>query len=210
VTTDATWADALAQAGIVLSPLDVLSVDPASLVQDGQAVVITRVSTRVIIRQVAIPFAVQHVPDPNTYAGLTRVTRVGVPGNVTETWRYTLHDGRTVVSQLLSRVVVSTPVSEVIAVGTRVRPPSSPPRTSVDNLNWAALAHCESGGNPRAVGGNGTFFGLYQFSLGAWHGVGGVGSPIDASGPEQTYRAELLYLRGGAGAWPYCGHLLFT
>jgi len=37
-----------------------------------------------------------------------------------------------------------------------------------------------------------------------------VTSPIDAASTEQTYRAELLYLRSGAGAWPFCGHLLFT
>jgi len=33
--------------------------------------------------------------------------------------------------------------------------------------------------------------------------------PIDASSAEQTYRAKLLYLRSGAGAWPYCGQFLF-
>lgn len=210
VTTEPTWADALAQAGVVLSPLDVLSVDPMSSVLDGQAVVVTRVSSRVVIKQVSIPFAVQHVPDANMYVGLSRVTRAGVSGRIAETWRYTLHDGRTVVAKLLSRVVASVAVNEVVVVGTAPRPVSAPPRTSVDNLNWPALAQCESGGNPRSVGGGGQYFGLYQFSLGAWHGVGGVGNPIDARSTEQTYRAELLYLRSGAGAWPFCGHLLFT
>lgn len=207
VTTQPTWADALTEADITLGPLDLLSVDPASAVHDGQAVVVTRVSMRDIVRQVSVPFAVQRVSDATMYVGDTRVTQAGVVGRVTETWRYTLHDGKTVVGKLLSRVVHSQPVNEVMHIGTRPKPP---PKTSVDDLNWPALAHCESGGNPRAVGGGGLFFGLYQFSLGAWHGVGGVGNPIDAAPAEQTYRAERLYLRSGAGAWPYCGHLLFS
>ena len=33
-----------------------------------------------------------------------------------------------------------------------------------------------------------------------WHAVGGVGLPTDASSSEQTYRAQLLYNRSGAGA----------
>ncbi|MBC7373663.1 MAG: transglycosylase family protein [Frankiales bacterium] len=81
---------------------------------------------------------------------------------------------------------------------------------SADSLNWAALAQCESGGNPRAVNPSGTYRGLYQFSLQTWQGVGGQGDPIDASSGEQTYRAKLLYQRSGAGQWPECGRRLFS
>jgi len=210
VSTDATWADALAQAGFVLGPLDVLSVPADSVPVDGQSVVITRVTVRVVIRSVPIAFAVQRVADPSLYIGTTRVQHAGAVGLLLQTWRYTLHDGRTVVGKLVSRKQVSAPVTEIIAVGTKARPVAPAPQTSVSALNWAALADCESGGNPRSVGGGGLYFGLYQFSLGAWRGVGGVGNPIDASTGEQTYRAQLLYLRAGAGVWPYCGHLLFT
>ena len=210
VTTQATWADALAEAGIVVGPLDLLSVPATTLVQEGQAVVVTRVSVRDVIRDVTIPFAVQHVSDSSLYVGTTKVTRAGVVGHTIETWHYTLHDGKTIVAKLLSRKLASAPVTEVVAVGTHARPVTPPPHTSVADLNWGALANCESGGNPKAIGGGGLFFGLYQFSLGTWHGVGGVGNPIDNSSTEQTYRAQLLYLRSGAGSWPYCGHLLFS
>jgi soluble lytic murein transglycosylase-like protein len=76
-----------------------------------------------------------------------------------------------------------------------------------DGLNWAALAQCESSGNPRAVNPNG-HYGLYQFSLSTWRSVGGSGNPIDASPAEQTYRAKVLYKKAGAGQWS-CGHHLF-
>jgi len=210
VSTDATWAQALAGAGIAVGPLDVCSLSLASAPQDGQILVVIRVSVRVMLRRVPIPFTVQRVPDASLYVGSTSVRRTGHPGLVLQTWRYTLHDGRTVVGSMLSHREVTAPVTEVIAVGTKARPVPAPPKTAVADLNWAALADCESGGNPRSVGGGGLYLGLYQFSLGAWHSVGGVGSPIDATSAEQTYRAELLYLRVGAGVWPYCGHLLFT
>ncbi len=77
-------------------------------------------------------------------------------------------------------------------------------------LNWAALARCESGGNPQAIGGGGKYFGLYQFTLGAWASVGGSGNPIDASASEQTYRAQLLYMARGASPWGTCGSRLFS
>ena len=210
VSTDATWGQALAQAGIVLGPLDELSVPVASAPQNGQSVVITAVSVRVVRRSVSLPFAVSRVSDASLYIGTSAVRQAGVVGQILETWRYTLHDGRTVVGTLVSRRQVSAPVTEIIAIGAKTRPVAPPLQTSVANLNWAALAGCESGGNPRSVGGGGLYFGLYQFSLGAWHGVGGAGNPIDASPSEQTYRAQLLYLRVGSGVWPYCGHLLFT
>jgi len=34
--------------------------------------------------------------------------------------------------------------------------------------------------------------------------------PSDASPSEQTYRAQILYKRSGAGQWPVCGHFLFS
>ncbi len=84
--------------------------------------------------------------------------------------------------------------------------PAAPSGT--DGLDWAALARCESGGNPRAVGGGGQYFGLYQFSLGTWRGVGGSGNPVDASPAEQTSRAKILYSRSGRSPWPVCGRYL--
>lgn len=74
-------------------------------------------------------------------------------------------------------------------------------------LNWAALARCESGGNPHAVNPAG-YYGLYQFSLGTWRSVGGHGMPNQASPAEQTHRAQILYSRSGRSPWPYCGRFL--
>jgi Transglycosylase-like domain/Putative peptidoglycan binding domain len=78
----------------------------------------------------------------------------------------------------------------------------------VANLNWRALAQCESSGNPRAVNPAG-YYGLYQFSPSTWRSVGGSGLPSRASAGEQTRRAQILFRRDGSSPWPNCGHHLF-
>ena len=79
--------------------------------------------------------------------------------------------------------------------------PAAP--SSAGGLNWAALARCESGGNPHAVGGGGRYFGLYQFSLSTWAGVGGsrqpglrVGGRADLPRPDPLQPRRPLALAG--------------
>jgi hypothetical protein len=69
----------------------------------------------------------------------------------------------------------------------------------------AAIAQCESGGDPRAIGGGGTYRGMYQFSFATWAAVGGTGDPAAASVAEQTRRAQILYDTAGPSQWPVCG-----
>lgn len=86
--------------------------------------------------------------------------------------------------------------------------PAPAPAPTADGLNWAALAQCESGGNPKAVNPSGKYHGLYQFSVATWQSVGGSGLPSNASPAEQTMRAQILYNKAGAGQWPVCGKQL--
>jgi transglycosylase-like protein len=68
-----------------------------------------------------------------------------------------------------------------------------------------AIAACESGGNPAAIGGGGLYRGAYQFDQHTWESVGGSGDPAAAPLAEQTRRAAVLYSRTGASSWPVCG-----
>ncbi len=68
-----------------------------------------------------------------------------------------------------------------------------------------SIAWCESKNDPRAIGGGGTYRGMYQFSFSTWAVVGGSGDPVAASRWEQTWRAWLLLSRHGSGHWPICG-----
>ena len=134
------------------------------------------------------------------WLGETRVVHRGVPGVRVKTWHLTYTNRKLTARRMTGNKVVRKPVTQVVHYGTR--------RRTVDDLNWHALARCESGNNPRAIGGGGAYRGLYQFRLSTWYSVGGTGDPIDASREEQTYRAKRLYLRSGRSPWPYCGRLL--
>jgi Transglycosylase-like domain len=68
-----------------------------------------------------------------------------------------------------------------------------------------AIAACESGGDPTAIGGGGLYRGKYQFTYETWQSVGGSGDPAAAPEAEQDARAAALLARDGAGQWPVCG-----
>jgi hypothetical protein len=68
-----------------------------------------------------------------------------------------------------------------------------------------AIAACESGGNPSAIGGGGRFRGKYQFDQGTWESVGGTGDPAAAPVAEQDRLAAKLYAERGSSPWPVCG-----
>ncbi|MEY2517617.1 MAG: resuscitation-promoting factor RpfB [bacterium] len=68
----------------------------------------------------------------------------------------------------------------------------------------AAIAQCESGGDPNAVSADGRYYGKYQFSLKTWRSVGGTGNPVDAPEAEQDRRAAKLLARDGTKPWPNC------
>jgi hypothetical protein len=69
----------------------------------------------------------------------------------------------------------------------------------------AAIAACESGGNPGAIGGGGMYRGAFQMTYAAWQSVGGTGDPAAAPMSEQVRRAAMLYAQSGPGQWPVCG-----
>ena len=72
------------------------------------------------------------------------------------------------------------------------------------DVNWDAVAACESGGNWAINTGNGYYGGL-QFTPGTWSANGGSGMPNQASREEQIRVAENVLRRQGIGAWPVCG-----
>ncbi|MFM8828218.1 MAG: transglycosylase family protein [Actinomycetota bacterium] len=77
--------------------------------------------------------------------------------------------------------------------------PGGPSRAVLERI-----AQCESGGNPRSIGGGGQFRGKYQFMQSTWEAMGGTGDPAAATEAEQDYRAAVLFVKWGAGQWPVC------
>jgi uncharacterized protein YabE (DUF348 family) len=206
-TTEPTVGALLHQMHVRLHRLDHVRVPLTRYPTNGLVVAIDRINQRMVTRSIAIPFRTKHVRSSSLYVGDTRIARYGKPGVRVSTYRVTWKNKKLVHRKLVHTHVRSHPAPQIVQVGTKPRPRYTP---RADGLNWPALARCESGGNPRSVSGNGSYRGLYQFTLGAWHSVGGSGDPIDASSSEQTYRAQLLYRRSGDAAWPACGRYLYT
>jgi uncharacterized protein YabE (DUF348 family) len=219
VTTAPTVADLLQDQGIAVGVADRLSVVPAAPITDGLVVALTRITRTTVTVTEKVPFGTDQKKSATLSAGQTRLISDGNVGRRTATYVVLLANGKEVGRTLLSATVLKPAVNKVVAVGAKpalAGTSASSGRTpnggnvggSVDSLNWPALARCESGGNPRAANPAG-YYGLYQFSVSTWHSVGGSGNPVDASPAEQTYRAKLLYKRGGAGQWG-CGQKLFS
>jgi resuscitation-promoting factor RpfB len=204
-TTAATAGDLLAEQGIALSETDRTSLYLGQGLLNRMRLQVFRVQVSEVTETSAMPNERVETPDPNAFEGEKTVTQAGVPGEQATTYRVTVVDGVQTAKDAMNTAVTRAPVTEQVAVGTKPRPTLTP---SADGLDWAALAKCESGGNPRAVNSRGGYYGLYQFSLRTWASVGGSGNPIDASPDEQTARAQLLYDKAGAGQWPRCGRHL--
>lgn len=211
-TTAATVGDLLAEAGVVLGASDRVSVPVESAPTEGLVVTVDRVAVTEVVEEVAVPFAVERRKDAGMVEGETKVLQAGRKGLVRKTFAVETVNGEPAGRRLVSEQQIAAPVTQVVAVGTKARPrPAAQPRQSTgsaDGLNWAALARCESGGNPRAVSPNGLYHGLYQFDRRTWQGVGGSGVASQASADEQTYRAKLLYSKRGRSPWPHCGRYL--
>ena len=200
ITTSPTLRHVLKEARVSLAKTDKLSKPLTALPVDGLTVRVTRIRAGRETENVAIPFSTIRKPDASMWLGSTRTAVLGLPGVRVKTYRLTYTDKKLTARKLVRSKIVRQPRTQVVYYGTK--------RRTVDDLNWWALAQCESGNNPRAIGGGGAYRGLYQFRLSTWYGVGGQGDPINASREEQTYRAKLLYLRSGRAPWPHCGRYL--
>jgi uncharacterized protein YabE (DUF348 family) len=193
--------DVLGDEGVELAETDTVTPSVDTPVTEGMAITVTRVRVEHEVRTEAIAHETVEQDDPDLGFGTREVVTEGADGTADVTYAATYTNGEITSEEVLSSMVTQEPVTEVVAVGTKQSPAS--------DLNWAALAQCESSGNPTAVNPAG-YYGLYQFSLSTWASVGGTGNPSDASPEEQTLRAQILYDRSGAGQWPHCGPQLFS
>lgn len=214
-STDATVGDLLAAEGVTLGDDDRLLPPADTPVTEAMAITVTRIRVETEVRTEPIPHETTERNDGDLTVGTRRTETEGVDGIKEVTYEMTYTNDELTSEEAIETVVTTEPVTEVVRVGTKPVPvqPAADPGASAGGaaagLNWAALAECESSGNPKAVNPAG-YYGLYQFSLRTWASVGGSGNPVDASVAEQTNRAQILYNKAGAGQWPHCGKYLFS
>ena len=216
-TTAANVSELLTDQKIRVGALDRLSQVPSAPLRNGLTVKLARVTQKRVTKTQPVEHQTRHTESAKLYKGESKVVTEGRDGVEKAVWTITRTDGKITKRKLVDSTVTREPVTAVVQVGTKAKPASSSSSSSSSGgsssggssgsgggLNWAALAECESGGNPQAVNSAG-YYGLYQFSLSTWAAQGGSGNPINASAAEQTKRAQILYSKTGASSWPVCG-----
>lgn len=217
VSSDEGTTAILEKAGISAGPIDRVTMEH----NGGEVTLrVARVTRGTVSTTTEIPYETEEREDAEAEEGTEKTVQEGAAGSeVTETYQETI-DGNATVSAVLS-TTRTEPTKRIVAKGTKPKKAedtssssssssgssgssssaSAPAVVSGDDAAiWAAIAQCESGGNPSINTGNG-YYGMYQFSLPTWRSVGGSGLPSDASAEEQTMRARMLQQRSGWGQW---------
>lgn len=103
------------------------------------------------------------------------------------------------------RVVVSAFLAQVLMVGALFATALavSTSDSKAEDVDWEAIAQCESGGNWAADTGNGLYGGL-QISQPTWDANGGHGLPSATSPDGQIEVGDRIMATQGPGAWPQC------
>lgn len=117
--TSLTVRELLAAEGIALGPNDEVSPALDAPLADGQRVRVTRLAAGQRTALVSVPFGEERRSDPNLDAGQTRVVRAGTTGQNRVVYAVTLRDGVEAGRSVVRTEVVRSPVSRIVAVGTR-------------------------------------------------------------------------------------------
>lgn len=202
VTTAGNVDQLLTERNVILATLDRAIPALPTPIKAGMKIKVIRVYQKTITKVETIKYPRTKIADKTLLEGKS-ITKVrGANGSSKITYLYTFANGRVESKKAIKTVVIKPTKPGVIVYGTKKR--------SVEELNWAALAWCESRNRPTSVSRNKLYYGLFQFSLTTWKSVGGTGKPSEASREEQLMRAKLLYEKRGKQPWPTCGRRLWT
>jgi len=222
-TTAITVREVLEEAAVTVNAADIVEPSLGTLIADGAALAVKRVTNAEVTETIPIPFASETREDSDEYEDYEEIVQSGVTGARTKVYRVTKIDGVESYRVTTSDGVTTQPVTQVTAVGTKVRPAPAPePQPEPDTPDapnaptypggsvWDDLAQCESGGNWSINTGNGYYGGL-QFSYGTWLAYGGgvyAETANNASREQQIVIGQKVQAGQGWGAWPSCARQL--
>jgi len=208
-----TVREALKDSAITIDKNDEVSPLLKHRVQDGDRIVVTRITVKTKATTVPIDFSTAVREDSSMDEGDIEVVRTGKEGTRKLQVRIVRADGKVRDRKVLSSKVAVAPVDQIEKLGTKTPPPPAPSPApspsggsdySSGNSVWDDLAQCESGGNWAINTGNGYYGGL-QFNLQTWQSYGGSGYPHENSRETQIAIAtKVRDASGGYGAWPAC------
>ncbi len=127
LTTQAdTVREALAEAKIVLGPLDRVKPDLYAQLEPGLVIEVTRVAEEINSRREVIPFEQQIVTNEALAAGESKLAQLGVNGEDEISIRVVYENGVEVSRTEISRRTVIQPVPEILVVGPQGELPAVP------------------------------------------------------------------------------------
>jgi hypothetical protein len=112
-----TVREALAAAGITVGDLDRLTPPPYTLISDGLAIAVTRLTEAFESELIEVPFKEQIVRNENQPVGQRRLINPGSNGVEEITYRVVYEDGVQVSRSIINRTVLTETVPAIVMVG---------------------------------------------------------------------------------------------
>jgi len=221
--TAASVGDVLAHAGVEVTDTDFVTAPLSAPVVTGQTIDVMRTATTTEEVEETIDAPVEEKETDRLLEGKRKVEEKGADGTRRVVYEVGTIDGEEVTRVELSADVLEEPEKKVVLIGTgdpedpdSYEVPADDGTTmSTEDIKamlggpgspWYKIVQCESEFDPRAVNRqNHKYFGLFQFGIPTWEGVGGTGNPADASPQEQFMRAKMLQERYGWSQWECAG-----
>ncbi|HEX2706362.1 MAG TPA: ubiquitin-like domain-containing protein, partial [Candidatus Lustribacter sp.] len=168
VSTAGTVDEALREAGVTVGAHDRVTPVVTTALFGDSTVQVQRVRTASTAKTEKVAYSTTKKSDAALYKGQSKTITKGVAGAKVVIYAETYVDGVLIVRRATSTHVVKTPVTAVVAVGTKPAPRPRPSAGAVSGagLNlansamWDRIASCESGGNWHINTGNGYYGGL--------------------------------------------------
>jgi uncharacterized protein YabE (DUF348 family) len=212
-STGQTVGDLLADARVPVGPQDRVTPAVNTPLRDGMTVTVNRIAYKTVTRSATLNFPTQQKNDDTLFKGDQQVAQHGQDGVEQLVYQVAYVDGKPSRSTLVKRNVITPATAKVIRVGTKPLPKITAAGThSTANLDWDAVAACESTNNWQDNTGNG-FYGGLQFDLGTWLSNGGgayAPRPDLATREQQIAIATRVFANRGAQPWPVCGHYVYN
>ncbi|MDO4888703.1 MAG: G5 domain-containing protein [Actinomycetaceae bacterium] len=139
-SSKATLGEALTEAGIELGADDQVSEDLAAPVTDGETVVITRVEKKLVSEEVVVAHESSEVEDSSLAKGEREVQTEGVDGVTSNTYEVTYVNGQEQGRDLVVSAEKSSPVNEVVKVGTAEQSEASSAQAASQDTSASAAA----------------------------------------------------------------------
>ena len=122
-STVANVGELLANLSLTARPGDRLSVPASSALRDGERIVLQRLVRKSVTADEQVPFQTTTSPDPTQLVGQSTVVTPGKAGVTRLVYAVVYLDGTEIGRTLVSRTVVTAPVTKVVKAGSKPPPP---------------------------------------------------------------------------------------